>query len=168
MKRINLFAIILLSCFTTFAQGKLNPAKKTRNWYTGQSLELMFQKDSSHFHPERKSGNNWVFEFTLQKAEYEDVSDDEMSETISFEVVPNRSGKFSLKNAELKQAKAYYMLGCFCMNRGYHLVDNGTISGVRMNASTWIITIDLWIDAQQQDGKPIRKKIKERFTLTRS
>lgn len=141
-----------------------NPEKITARWLTGQSLHLAYSlPDSMGFAAERKPGKNWFFEFSHQSEENPEVSDDEMTETIGFEVVPNRTGRFELKNEQLTGAKAYYMLGCFCKERGYSRIEHGTIKGVRLSMNQWLINVDV----QLKVGESERKK-RFRRTFIRS
>ncbi len=168
MRTILFTLTLFVTTLSTIAQGKLNPEKHICNWYSNQKLERVEQQGTTNFHMERKPGSKWVFEYTYKNAEYEDVSDDEKTITFGFEVAPNRTGKFALKDEELNAANAYFMLGCFCPNRGFHRVNKGSVSGTRITRDTWIITIDVEIDTQRGDGNPDRVKIKRRFMINRS
>jgi hypothetical protein len=168
MKTYIILTTFVAATFSLAAQGKLNPEQHECNWYNAQKLERVEQQGTSNFHMERKSGSNWVFEYTHKVAEYAEVADDEKTTTLSFEFSPNRSGKFMLKNEELSAANAYFMLGCFCANRGFHKVNKGTISGTRLTRDTWLIKIDVEIDTKRGDGNPDRVNIKRRFKLKRA
>lgn len=159
---------LLITSFSAVAQPKLIPEQHECNWYSNQKLERVEQQGTINFHMERKAGTNWVFEYTHKAAEYAEVADDEKTITLGFEVSTNRTGKFTLKDDELSAANAYYMLGCFCANRGFHRVNKGTISGTRLSRDTWLITVNVEINTQRGDGNPDRVKIKRRFKLKRA
>ena len=86
-------------------------------------------------------------------------------EAISFQLPPQKGNSFLLKNGDLLKAKAYYLLGCFCADRGSRLIREGTISGKKINADTWLLDIRVFID-NSSDSQP--KKYKGKFHFSKN
>lgn len=160
-----LFLALMLTCSALEAQdAKMNPEKRTVKWIQQADLRLAYSlPDSSSFAAERIAGKNWVFEYRYQAAENPEMTDDEMTEITGFEVTPTRSKRFILKDQQLEKAKAYYLLGCFCKDRGYKRIYKGTIRGTRINKKVWLVEANLSIET---GSGTIQKKFRRRFTLS--
>lgn len=111
-------------------------------------------------------GNSVVFEYRFQSAQQEDVSDDEIVEFYTFAFTPDKTGKFTLNTEALAASNGYYNRNCFCMDRGTHRITGGSISGVRMTKTTWLIRGTLEITIKQSEGeKTITKKINATYKI---
>ncbi len=89
-----------------------------------------------------ESGDNLVFEYRFVGAQRDLVADDEFVETILFEIDP-QTNSFSLENSELQTINAFYQQFCFCQQAGSIAIDNGTISGAKIDDDSWQISIDI-------------------------
>ncbi len=161
----NLLLTVFCFCFilANGQTGKLNPTSTTTKWVKNTKIELVYsQPDSAGFAPELKPGKAIYFEYRRQHAEYADMTDDEKVEVIAFQIPETTKTSFMLKDKQLVNANAYYLLGCFCADRGFKPITKGTISGKKINANTWQITFD--IQAELKDFIVI-KKYKGRFIL---
>lgn len=145
-------------------EAKMNPEKRTVKWMKQTEIRLAYSvPDSTSFAAELIAGKNWVFEYRYQAAENPEMTDDEMTEITGFEIAPTLSNRFFLKDQQLDKAKAYYLLGCFCKDRGYKRIHKGTIRGTRINKRVWLIDANLSIDT---GSGMIQKRFKRRFTLS--
>lgn len=142
-----LVAFAVLMSITLTAQNKLNPAKTSTKWLKKSQLVFAYSTpDSMSFAVEKKSGDKWVFEYRFAGAEYVEIADDEKIELVGFQIAPVKGTSFKLSNEQLIKANAYFMLGCFCKDRGYKHIETGSISGKKINATTWKITFNLTIE----------------------
>jgi hypothetical protein len=108
-----------------------------------------------------------LFVYAYKSAQNDQVSDDEYAEMVYFNVVPDRTGKFLLSGKELQQAQAHFYKGCFCMDRGTHLIVSGTIKGTRMTKTTWYINANVVVEIKTADSKQlVNKKIKGYYNIT--
>lgn len=158
-------AIILILCSLPLAllAQKVNPEKVTAIWTKKLNIQLSYSTpDSQSFAPERKAGKNWLFEYILQDAESPEIADDEKTQIVGFCIPPVKGHSFVLKNEQLTKAKAYYMLGCFCKDRGFKLIHKGLIKGRRINATTWEVKATLIIDGS------FAMEFKRKFRLRKS
>jgi hypothetical protein len=63
--------------------------------------------------------------------------------------------KFVFKK-KIAMSKATYQLGCFCIGRGYHIIDGGFIKGRKLTNGNYLIEADVFI--KYDNG--VKKKIK--------
>jgi hypothetical protein len=90
-------------------------------------------------------GTNLVFEYEYSAEDKVDISDDEYSEFIRFEINPTLT-EFTYKNAELSDIKTVFTKKCFCgfmyeLNKDEAPI--GTISGLKISQTEWTISIDV-------------------------
>jgi len=90
-------------------------------------------------------GTNLVFEYEYSAEDKVDISDDEYSEFIRFEINPALT-EFTYKNAELSDIKTVFTKNCFCgfmyeLNKDEAPI--GTISGLKISQTEWTISIDV-------------------------
>ena len=158
--------------FTTIAglsfaqEAKMNPETEEFIWRKNQLLYFNYaQDDSNQFNPELKSGDNWFFQYTHRSAESPEVSDDEMTQTIGFMIKPTKKKCFKISDKQLNEANTYYMMGCFCLERGFHKVNQGSIHFKKLKNNQWQVTMKLTIHTRQNDRVVAINKVKKRFIL---
>tara|TARA_B100000809_G_scaffold222714_1_gene231880 strand:+ start:493 stop:843 length:351 start_codon:yes stop_codon:yes gene_type:complete len=92
-----------------------------------------------------EEGPNLVFEYEYSAEEKANISDDEYSEFIRFEINPELT-EFNYKNEELAEIKTVFSKSCFC-GFGYELekdvAPKGIISGEKISNTEWKILIDV-------------------------
>ncbi|MBP9185833.1 MAG: hypothetical protein KBE91_02000 [Bacteroidia bacterium] len=150
----NLFLIFTLFFGTVlFAQqDSINPERVTYEFYKAKTIIHINNEGSVY--PEIKDGNMVVFQYNKHHAENPMISDDELHESLMFEVDSTwRNFVFKKKMA---LSKATYQLGCFCIGRGYHIIDGGTIRGKKLANGNYYITADVYIKFETG----VKKKIK--------
>ena len=165
MRKFLLIAGILINTLVFAQTTKMTPASTSTKWVKNTKIDFVYsQPDSASFSPERRNGKDWFFEFKHTAEENPEMSDDEKTEIIGFQIAPVKGNSFTLKNKQLQKARAYYLLGCFCKDRGFKLISKGSIVGKKINATTWMVTIDVTIATndgqiqQRQVGKYILSK----------
>ncbi len=148
-----LLTISLFATTLVFAQNdSINPERITYEFFSGKSIDI--KKNEGSIYPEMISGDKIVFQYSKQHAERPAISDDEMYESLLFEV-DSTWKKFTFKK-KMALSKATYQLGCFCIGRGYHIIDGGYIKGRKLTNGNYLIEADVFI--KYETG--VKKKIK--------
>lgn len=106
-------------------------------------------------------GNKLVFEFKYVKDDEPFIADDELTETILFEIDDN-SDSFELIDNDLEDASVVFGRFCFCVDAGYHLISNGCINGQKLADDKWQINMSIVYKAEYDT---ITKNISEVFIL---
>lgn len=152
-----------LSVFTVFisllltAQGdKMNPEKITNVFFKNKTINLVGAQSDRSLYPDMKAGNMVVFHYTKKHAENPDMSDDEMSESVMFEVDASWNNFIFMK--KLPMSKATYNLGCFCVERGYFNITGGYIKGKKLANGNYYIEADATITYNNGNKKAIKFK----------
>lgn len=91
---------------------------------------------------EIENGNNLVFEYRFIADDEPNIADDEYSERIIFEI-DSSADSFSLTNEELATANTYFDKYCFCFIDGSIAIENGTLTGTRVNENRWEVNINV-------------------------
>lgn len=167
MKKLFFSLFITSIAHFSFAQeAKMNPESEEFIWRKNQLLYFNYaQDDSNQFNPELKAGDNWFFQYTHRSAENPEVSDDEMTQTIGFMIKPTKRKCFTIKDKKLLEANTYYMMGCFCLERGFHKVDKGSIQFKKLKNNQWQVSLKLTIHTRQNGRVVEINKVKKKFIL---
>ncbi len=122
-------------------------------------------EDSDFFVATIDTGNKQVFEYNFDSPSDPQIADSGFSEIIIFEIQSDIE-EFNLKNEELNNINAFYRAICFCPNTESVRISEGTISGKKINSTSWTIQIDVKIDLDSKniDSTIIDKKITHIFT----
>jgi len=91
------------------------------------------------------SGNNLVFKHFYKAADKIDFADDEFEREVFFEI-PNSSADFMFENDLAKATNLHYRTRCFGCFGEYVLVENGRVSGEKIDSLTWQINIDALVE----------------------
>ncbi|MEX0967141.1 MAG: hypothetical protein WD077_07875 [Bacteroidia bacterium] len=84
----------------------------------------------------RQKGDSLVFEYEVKNAGKDEIADDEWTMRLMWQI-PAKAKSFSLKAEDLSDARANYLVGCFCLGRGYYAINEGEISGIRSKNGVW-------------------------------
>lgn len=139
-------SVALLSALSTLqaqqVPDKPNPAKTETVIYKNASLTIRQgeDNDSINIYPKIDAGNIWVVQYSYQAPEYPQMTDDEYYESLMFQIAPPKGKRFVLKDVDLVKANTVFQKSCFCADRGYFKISKGTITGTRINSTTWKIT----------------------------
>jgi hypothetical protein len=152
MKNLFLLISLLIGTFVFAQNDSINPERVSYEFFSGKSIDI--KKNEGSIYPEMISGDKIVFQYSIQHAERPAISDDEMFESVLFEVDSNWK-KFTFKK-KMALSKATYQLGCFCIGRGYHVIDGGYIKGKKLTNGNYLIEADVFI--KYDTG--VKKKIK--------
>ena len=157
-KYFNLFSVVLLvflfGCQSDDESG--NGDRFEYSFYENAQITL-----SEFNFSDVSPGNNLVFRYYFLADENPNISDDEYAERIIFEI-PSDADEFSFTNAELSNINTYFDKFCFCFIEGSIPISEGTISGSKINATTWEVSIDVSFEDFQLETRTIS----ERFSLT--
>lgn len=111
-----------------------------------------------------EDGGNLVFEYFLIADENPSIADDEYSERIIFEILPDTE-EFSFSDDDLINSSAFFDKYCFCLIEGSIPITEGVISGTKLSNTEWQISIDISFE----DFGTQTRTLSERFVLaTRS
>ena len=160
------FIVCSILSITIFAQGNRTPEKITQEAKIGKATMLK-DNNAGGFYAETVSDTSTLlFEYNYTSSQQDEIADDELKEIISFNIVPNRTGKFLISGKELVNAQANYYKGCFCMDRGSHTIVSGTIRGAKMSKTTWYVNIQVMVSLKiGENYQLIPKKVKGIFTI---
>jgi hypothetical protein len=157
----------LLWSVQLFAQGTQTPEIIQKQVKPGKAFLLKDNNAGGVYGELRDSSGILLFEYTYTASQNNQISDDELTENICFNIKPDRTGKFLLSGNDLVTAQGYYYRGCFCLNRGTHPMVSGTIRGVKMSRTTWYINANVVVKIQNGDSEQlVPKKVKGYFTIT--
>ena len=109
------------------------------------------------------SGDNLVFEYTLSIAPDPELQDSGFYETVVFEIAPG-AREFSVSDDDLQFIKSYYRHVCFCEITESIEIDSGVISGIKIDATSWEINIDVNVRIYEE-GPLVNKKVSGNFVL---
>ena len=139
-KKILVFtSLILVSC------SEENNEYYSYNFVENSTLNIETYDESYMKYGNIEEGTNLVFEYEYSAEEKANISDDEYSEFIRFEINPQLT-EFNYKNEELAEIKTVFSKSCFC---GFEydvekdVAPSGTISGERISDTEWKILIDV-------------------------
>lgn len=162
--------LIFISCFGViqlFAQDKMTPAVKTFEAKIGKAIVLKDNNANGIFADITDNSSSVMFQYKFIGAQNDAMSDDEYTEIVAFNIVPDKTGKFVLKGDDLKKAQGYLYKGCFCLDRGYSPIVDGTITGAKLSKTTWYVNINVKVKTKQGDSEQIiTKKIKGKVTIS--
>lgn len=142
MKRVYftsfIFLSLLFSCDTS--DDSITDAI-TKYTYTTNSQIVTEEIDDLTF-AKIEEGDNLVFKYLFTRSQDDDISDDEYSEVIIFQIDANAE-EFDFTNDELASVFTYFDQYCFCPYYGSIQIIDGNISGVKVDSQNWDITIDV-------------------------
>jgi hypothetical protein len=151
--KATIFSYFILLSLGAFAQqDTLVPARLTYEFFSNKTIDVVKQENA--IYPELKDGNMVVFQYSKQHAQNPAVSDDEIYESVQFEV--NATWNSFIFKRKLKMSKAIYNLGCFCIGRGYQEPFSGYIKGKKLPDGTYAIDADLTIKYETGVTKQIK------------
>lgn len=156
MKKLLFVLICLVSVDLPAQEDKLNPEKSTFVFFRDKTILLSGTQAERSLYPEMKEGSKVVFHYTKQHAEDPAMSDDEMTESVMFEVDASWNSFIFIK--KLPMSKATYHLGCFCAERGYFNITGGYIKGKKLANGNYLIEADASITFNNGVKKAIRFK----------
>jgi hypothetical protein len=171
MKKIFTSVTLLFALSTLQAQqspDKPNPAKTENVIYRNASLSIRQgeDNDSVNIYPKMGVGKMWVVQYSYQAPEYPQMTDDEYYESLMFQIAPPKGNRFVLKDADLVKANTVFQKSCFCADRGYFKISKGTISGTRINSTTWKITASYTVPSKNGLSMgPLTKNFTGRFRI---
>ena len=111
------------------------------------------------------SGQYNLFVFRNRLSFCEDIADTGGSVLLSFVVPPDSTESFLYSGQELKETSAFLNISTFG-GGPHHSIEEGEISGTRVNENSWQVSID--VTTQPQDSRvqsPADFLIDEIFTL---
>jgi len=139
-KSAAMFVVLCLFLWQASAlQENLNPEKIERLVFSSKTIELL--DNEGNLVPQMKPGNMVVLQYSKQHAEDPNMSDDELHESVLFEVNPAWNSFVYRKKIAL--SKATYQLGCFCAERGYYRITGGFIRGKKLANGKYYIQADV-------------------------
>ncbi len=163
MNKILLSTLLLIGIANANAQGinnVPNPAKTETNVFKQSQIEI--NDDDENFNLKVVNGEMWVFQYFHRFEEYPDVTDDERSEGFLFQIAPvflfQAGNSFEISGTQIEQAKTTFNKSCFCPDRGFFKITEGTITGIKLNDTTWEINADFIIPAKGELSAGAQKK----------
>ncbi len=156
----NTFLVLIFSFFFFGCTNNINDSYKLYSFSENSKITL----DDNEPNPFTKieSGENLVFKYYFQKEDNENISDDEYSESIIFEIDADLD-HFSYTDEELSSINAYFNKSCFCPIDGSISIVKGTIQGTKIDNLTWEIKINITFT---DSNKKITKVINASFLNT--
>ncbi|MFY8019892.1 MAG: hypothetical protein ACOVP1_01795 [Bacteroidia bacterium] len=171
MKKFILFCLILASVGIKHVISQDNP--KAEMEFTPEVKTYVFAKNSSlkvgpwdngYLPFVFEKGTNWVFKYHFKSKDYKMVADDEYTETLTFEIPPQKANSFSVKG-DLRKYKFVYSPNCFCKDAGAREVKSGLMRGRRIGKDKWEISLVLMVPQRDGKGAVTEKRFKGVFIL---
>ncbi|WP_299555476.1 hypothetical protein [Seonamhaeicola sp.] len=137
--------ILVLTSFVLTSCSKENEEYYSYNFSENKKLNIETYDESYMKYGNIEQGSNLVFEYEYSAEDDVNVSDDEYSEFIRFEINPTLT-EFNYENGELLDIKAVFSKSCFCYfeyDPNKDVPPTGTISGKRISQTEWNISIDV-------------------------
>ena len=141
-----LIIAILCGCTSksTSPKNEMTPASYSYSFSSEKQIVAFY--DTSAYDTTRRIkidyGNNVVFQYQYQREQNNNITDDEYSEGLVFEIASNIDS-FRLTNAFLDSSSCYFGRFCFCYSPGWQIVDSGYLLGTKINDSVWHVTANL-------------------------
>lgn len=149
--------VIVLASLNLFAQNEeTNPEKITYVFFKNKTINLVGNQADRSLYPDMKEGKKVVFHYTKRHAESPAMSDDEVSESVLFEVDATWNSFVFMK--KLPMSKATYNLSCFCVERGYFDITGGYIKGKKLANGNYQIEADATITFNNGTKKTVQFK----------
>jgi hypothetical protein len=140
MKQLVVSFLLLMGVQAIAQTEQVNPEVLTYTFYKNKTIHVNGNQQERTLNAEMDSGNKVVFQFVKKHAENPLITDDEMVETLTFEVDASWRSFIFIK--KLPMSKATYKLGCFCVERGYFNVTGGYIRGRKLANGNYYIEAD--------------------------
>ena len=106
-------------------------------------------------------GEKLVFMYGFTKDDDPNIADDEYGETVFFEVDPDVE-EFHIDSNNLDQYMVTFGRFCYCIDGGYHHVDEGCIHGEKISEDKWKVSFSLRITSTWE---PITMMVDAEFTF---
>jgi hypothetical protein len=113
-------------------------------------------EDENYTSVEIKEGDYLVFHFQYTRRDNPQIFDDEYSESVYFQVIPD-GDTFLITEQELTQASAVFGRFCFCPDGGYHRITRGCIYGKKTSDKTWNISFRLTASSDNNEYERMKQ-----------
>lgn len=120
-------------------QNAFNPESKKAFFMLNKTI-IFNTADSINPEFEVVNGKELVFKYEFRSKEYLMISDDEFVERLFFKVLP-KGNKFFYNLNNFKKSHLLYSQSCFCMDAGNYVIQKGSITGKKVNKTTWDVKI---------------------------
>jgi hypothetical protein len=137
--------ILLITSLVLTSCSKENEEYFLYNFSENKQLNIETYDESYMKYGNIEEGSNLVFEYEYSAEDEVNVSDDEYSEFIRFEINPSLT-EFNYEDSELSDIKAVFSKSCFCgfnYDSDKDVEPTGTISGKKISQTEWNISIDV-------------------------
>ncbi len=139
MKRLLLALLFLASITSCSDDDNLNPGRESFNLWVDSDIEFISNEFGTNYSIE--TGTHIVFQYVNVRPEDPDISDDEISDVVFFQIDSSLE-EFTYTDQELEPILTHYFQGCFCQLEVTPIV-TGTVSGEKVNDSLWNASIDV-------------------------
>ena len=137
--------ILLITSLALTSCSKENEEYFLYNFSENKQLNIETYDESYMKYGNIEEGSNLVFEYEYSAEDEVNVSDDEYSEFIRFEINPSLT-EFNYEGSELSDIHAVFSKSCFCFfdyDSDKDVEPTGTISGKKISQTEWNISIDV-------------------------
>jgi hypothetical protein len=100
-----------------------------------------------------ENGGSMVFSYLKAHPECENTMDDERVERLSFELMDDIDD-FQFIDDELVEIKCFYRQDGAWVSHGHYPIENGTISGEKLDQNTWRVTVSVTTTPLAQHEEP--------------
>ena len=145
------------------AEMEFTPEVKTFVYAQNSSLKVG-QWDNGYLPFSYEKGKNWVFKYHFKSKDYKMIADDEYSETLTFEIPPQRGNSFRV-SGDLRKYKIVFSPNCFCRDNGAREVKSGFMRGRKITQNKWEVEFTLMVPQRDGKGAPSEKKFKGIYTI---
>ncbi len=155
-KWLSLSLVFMVTLYMDAHQLQTSPMKETFEWFGNKTINQI--NNEGQYYTELKEGDKVVLQYSKSYPQDDNIADDEMYESLLFEVDANWKN-FVFRN-KINLSKATYNLGCFCAERGYYQVQNGDgfIRGKKLSNGNYEIEASLTVTIKNNAKRKLKFK----------
>ena len=170
MKNLKFILLLFVLPFISCNSDDDDSNKKDNNesefyyeFFTNSKIEIGSENNISV--AKIKEGEKTVFRYIFNTEGSPNISDDEIKNILVFEI-PSNINQFKFVNKEILKASAYYRSICFCADVSNIAIEEGKISGEKIDSNTWKVYVDIIISNEFGDNKvSFKNSFKKSFLL---
>jgi len=145
MKNLYLIAVFLTSLLVGCAEKNDNctPESTIGTFAAGKQIEVKYDVENNRNIYSIEEGNNIVFEYKHASAQCANTYDDELLETLAFEVDKDAK-QFKFVDSQIVISQCFYQQIGTWVNLSHNEIKSGVIEGTQISEGKWKVNVSVW------------------------